>query len=169
MQRRAINILVLTAAAALLVSSAVLYAETSPAEARPLPGSVARQLRLTYRLKRRANGTLADSLRRNRQEWYAMAPRQRDEYRTDRMAFLNASDQRQRQLLKHYDDLSRLPANKRRLYRGRAAWLKVVMASFPQDNLQTLLDLSPDQRARTLLTRRQELISLGKLVIDGGG
>ncbi len=130
-------------------------------------GSVARQLMLKYRLQKIATGTLATSLDHNRRRWESLSPDQREQYRRDALAFEQKSLADQEKLLKHYDKLIKLPADKREAYRRRARWLKVVAASFTAEQRRRLMALPPDQRARKLLERKARLIRQGKLKDDG--
>ncbi len=132
----------------------------------PRWGSVARQLMLKRRLQKIATGTLASSLDHNRRRWESLSPDQREHYRRDALAFENKSVEDQQKLLKHYDKLLKLPADKREAYRHRAKWLKVVAASFTSDQRRQLMTLPPDRRAAKLLERKAQLIREGKLKDD---
>lgn len=149
----------------MVVSAAVAERDRSAAP-RPPAGSVARQLMLKYRLRKIADGTLTASLNHNREQWERLSPDQREEYRRDMVAFLDKSPERQKALLKHYENLARLSVEKQAAYQRRTAWLKPVVASFTPDERKALRELSPRERARKLLRRRDELAARGEVALE---
>jgi hypothetical protein len=155
------KILVALAALALLAC-----AETASAQARTgQTVDVARQLRLRLSLAKVANGdSLAMSI--NRQEWDRLTPDERDKYRREALAFLSKSPEEQEKVIKHYEQLIKLTAQKREAYLQRAQWLHVVVESFSAQERDELTKLPPDQRAKRLLERKAELIKQGKLTPD---
>lgn len=149
---------------------ALLFIATLPSltqaddSSRKLPNStMARQLMLKHRLKTAAGGTLTASLYHNRHEWESLSPNERDRYRRDALAFLEKAPQDQEKLLKHYEQLIKLSAEKREEYRQRAKWLKPVIDSFSPQERTALQKMSSEDRARTLLQRKNQLIREGKL------
>ena len=130
-------------------------------------GSVARQLMLKHRLQKIAAGTLVASLDHNRRRWKGLSPDQRDQFRRDAYAFEQKSLAQKQELLKNYDKLLKLPADKREAYRRAARWINVVAASFTADERRQLMALPLDQRAQRLLERKAKLIREGKLPDDG--
>jgi len=136
-----------------------------PSRDAPL-GSIARQLDLKFRMMRKAGGTLTAALRHNRKEWESLTPDQREHYRRMALAFLKTNPDEQEKMLKRYEKLIKLSARKRDAYRRRAQWLKVVVASFTPEQRKWLKSLSPRQRARRLIERRDELVKQGKLKLD---
>jgi len=155
--KTALTVLVLAA-----LSGAAL-ADGPDATRRSPRGSIARQLLLKYRLDRIAEGTLVSSLNHNRREWKLLSPDQREQYRNEARAFLAKSPQEQKRLVKHFEKVVKLSAEKRIAYRRRAKWLKVVVASFTPQQRRKLGTLSPQERARRILARRDELVREGKL------
>lgn len=147
--------------------SAAFAADDTAVLRRPPTGSIASQLRLKSQLKAQAEGTtLAATINHNRQEWESLSPDQRDEYRRNVVAFLNKSTQEQETLLKHYDELVKLSAQKQAQYRQRAKWLKEVIDRLSPQERQALLDMPAEERARLLLDKRDELIKEGVLKLD---
>lgn len=154
-------ILALLTVAAL--SSPVLADEPSR---KPANVTKARQMMLKHRLQTITGGSLTAILYHNRREWESLPANERDRYRRDALAFLEKAPQDQEKLLKHYEKLIKLSAEKREEYRQRAQWLKPVVQSFTPDERAALQKLSPEDRARRLLQRRNELIREGKLKDD---
>jgi len=140
-------------------------ADKSAAPSRDAPlGSIARQLDLKLRTTRASEDeSLAQSIQHNRQQWAGLSPEQRDQYRRKGLAFLQARPEEQDRLLEHYGKLTKLPAEKRKEYRDRAQWLKVVVGSFTPQERQELQTAAPKERAGKLLQRKEEMIRQGKL------
>jgi hypothetical protein len=127
---------------------------------------MARQLMLKYRLAGKlgdGNGTLQASLNHNRQEWESLSPDQRDHYRQEALAFMDKSEAEQEALLKKYESLIKMDAQKQQAYRERAKWLKVVVDSFTPQERENLQKMSADERAKILLDRKAQLIAEGRL------
>lgn len=139
--------------------------QDEPALSRPPRGSIAGQLLLQARLKKAMSDgtTLAASLDHNRSQWDALSPDQRSRFRQEALAFLKESPQEQQRLLRHYEKLIALSADRQERYRQTAEWLRTVNASFTAAERQQLLEMPPDQRAKALLERKAELIRQGKL------
>ncbi len=159
------------------LSACVLAAMTAAAAAqsddearlslRAPAGSVARQLDLKMRLLRANSGvTLAAALNHNRHEWESLSPDQRDRYRREYVAFLRESPEQQREMIEKLDKLIAASAEQRADYRQRARWLKVVLASFTDAQREQLKAMTPEQRAKALVERRDELIRTGKLQLE---
>jgi ElaB/YqjD/DUF883 family membrane-anchored ribosome-binding protein len=129
-------------------------------------GSRARQQLLKYRLRQIQGDTLAASLDHNRRQWDSLSPEQRQKVRETAYAFLRENDDRQRDLLAHYEQVIKSSAERRDAYQRRARWLRVVLASFSGDELQAMRQMTPTDRARKLLERRDQLVREGKLVIE---
>ncbi len=147
------NILALLAAAAMLAATQAAFAQARSAGAKAPTIDVAKQLRLVLKLRTAAAGdSLAMSI--NRQEWTNLTPDERDKYRREALAFLSKSPEEQEKILKHYDNLVSLSAQKRQAYLQRAQWLHVVVESFTAQERQDLTQLPPDQRAKRLLDAR---------------
>ena len=132
---------------------------------RPAPTGVtlAAQKRLAERLNAIKGVSLAASLSHNRAEWESLSPDQRNRFRQEALAFLNQSPDRQERLLRQYQRLITLSAERQENYRQIAKWLKVVVDSMTPAERKTLLEMAPEQRAKAILARKTELISQGKL------
>ena len=132
---------------------------------RPAPAGVtlAAQKRLAERLNAIKGPSLAASLSHNRAEWESLSPDQRSRFRQEALAFLNQSPDRQELLLKQYQRLITLSAERQENYRQIAKWLKVVVDSMTFAERKALLEMAPEQRAKAILARKAELISQGKL------
>jgi aminopeptidase N len=124
---------------------------------KPPAGSIAAQLRLKFLIKAQAEGSLLTAVNHNRQDWENLSADQRDQYRRNVLAFLNKSPEEQEQLLKHYDQLVKLSAEKQEQYRQRAGWLKAVIDRMSPQEKQALLDMAPEDRAKVLLEKREQL------------
>ena len=162
MQKFVRNILI--AAITTCLATAVVQAADNPSP-KPPKGSMARQLMLKYRLAGKlTDGTLQASISHNRQEWESLSPDQRDHYRQEALAFMDKSPEEQEALLKKYESLIKMDAQKQQAYRERARWLKVVVDSFTPQERENLQKISPDERAKILLDRKAQLISEGKLI-----
>jgi hypothetical protein len=134
------------------------------ASPKPPKGSMAGQLMLKYRLAGKLPaGSLEASVNHNRQEWDSLSPDQRDHYRQEALAFMDKSQEEQEALLKKYESLIKMDAQKQQAYRERARWLKIVVDSFTPQERENLQKMSPDERAKILLDRKAHLISEGKL------
>lgn len=160
---RKINILTLTCAfaAAWLLTAQPVSAQNRQAQV----VDVARQMRLKLRLAKEANDeSLATSI--NRQEWDRLTPDERDKYRREALAFLNKTPEEQEKLLRHYEQLIKLSADKREVYLKRAQWLQVVVDSFSAEERKELAATSPQERASRLLDRKAQLIREGRLPAD---
>ncbi len=161
--RVCVNILVSAVVMAAL-SAPALAADDTAAVRKPAAGSIAEQLRLKLKLKAISKGDgLVAAINHNRNEWEQLSPDQRDEYRRNVVAFLNKSPEDQEKLLKHYDKLVKLSPVKRQEYRERAKWVNAVSDNLSETEKTELLTLSPQERARKLIERRDELIQQGKL------
>jgi hypothetical protein len=147
-----------------LAATAVAEADDSAALRKPPMGSVAAQLRIKAKIKAQQEGmTLASAINHNRQEWDGLSPDQREDYRGKVYAFLKENPEKQEELLKHYDELIHMSAQKRQQYEERAKWLKAVVDSMTADERKTLLDMTPENQARALIERRDKMIREGKL------
>jgi hypothetical protein len=125
---------------------------------------MARQLMLKYRLAGKlTDGNLQASIKHNRQEWDSLSADQRDHYQQEALAFMDKSQEEQEILLKKYESLIKMDAQKQQAYRERARWLKVVVDSLTPQERENLQKISPDERATILLDRKAQLISEGKL------
>ena len=138
------------------------------ATSRPAPAGVtlAAQKRLAERLNAIKGPSLASSLSHNRAEWESLSPDQRSRFRQEALAFLNQSPDRQELLLKQYQRLITLSAERQENYRQIAKWLKIVVDSMSYAERKALLEMAPEQRAKAILARKAELISQGKLPAD---
>lgn len=131
---------------------------------KPPKGSMARQLMLKYRLAGKlTDGNLQASINHNREEWNSLSPDQRDHYRQEALAFMDKSQAEQEALLKKYESLIKMDAQKLHAYRERARWLRVVVDSLTPKERENLQKLSPDERAKILLDRKAQLVREGKL------
>lgn len=128
---------------------------------KPPAGSIASQLRLKFLVKGQAEGTLLAGINHNREDWENLSPDQRDVYRRNVLAFLNKSPEEQEQLLKHYDQLVKLTAEKQEQYRQRASWLKAVVEHMTPAERQQLLEMSPEDRAKAIMEKRDQLLKEG--------
>ena len=134
---------------------------------RPPPGSLARQRLLKQRLRRITPGSLADALRHSRPAWERLTPDQRNCFRRRVLAFHRKSSAEQEKLIRHYEKLFQMTAERRRAYRRRARWLKVVVRSFTPEQREALKRMPPDVRARKLLDRKSLLVRHGLLNAAG--
>ncbi len=126
-------------------------------------GNVKGQLMLKRRLDRIAEGKLAVALNHNRSQWESLTPEERQKYRRAVLAYQHQDPQKQRQLLKHYEKLIKMSAERRKAYRRRAEWLKVVVESLDDEQREKLKRMSPRDRAKFLLDRKNELIEKGEI------
>jgi len=160
-------IIALTAtAAAVLLPASVAGAEgepRTPTAHRPPVGSLAGQLLLKFRLQKIANGTLTASLNHNRAEWEGLTPEQRQRYRNEALAFLKADPGQVQKLVERYDRFLALPPQKQAEYRSTAEWVEAVVATLSPQERERLLAMPPDDRAKFLRDRRDELVRQGKL------
>ena len=137
---------------------------TSAATQKAPVGSVQRQLDLKLRLVR--EGPLAQVIDHNRQAWESLDPEQREMYRQKALAFLQKSPAEQQELLKQYEKLIKMSADKQQAYRTRAQWLQVVLDSFTPQERQELQKATAKERAQRILQRKEELIKQGMLAPD---
>lgn len=161
---------ILTLAAAVLVTGTVVLADGADGSGltRPPAGSIARQLRLKMKLHRiTPGGSLVATLKHNRQEWESLTPDERGRFRKSFMAFQGKSEAEQEQILSHYEKLFKMTAERREAYRRRAKWLAIVVESFTPAERAELQVMTPDDRARKILTRKALLIKQGKLAPNG--
>lgn len=140
--------------------------DSRPLLQKPPYGSIARQKLLQFRLRMIHEGTLSASLDHNENEWESLPPDRRDQYRRNALAFLKKNPDQQDKLLKHYEKLIKMDAQKRDAYRRRAVWLNIVVESFRPEERKALLEMSPDQRAKKLIDRRDLLVRQGKLKLE---
>lgn len=133
---------------------------------KPRFGSVASQKLLKMRIWRRTGGSLAASVTRNLQEWDALSPDQREQYRKKAFAFLTKNPGQQDKMLDDFRKFLQLSARKQAAYRRRAQWLKAVIASFSPEQRKELTEMSPDERAKKLIQRRDQLVADGKLKLE---
>ena len=168
MGRLSANILILGCVAAWsLVPTFADDADGTVPPLKPPKGSLARQLLLKYRLEKIANGTLTASLDHNRSEWESFSPEMRRRYRDEALAFLKSDPARQKKLLEHYEKFAAMSAEKRREYRLTARWVKAVVATLTPAQRKNLLEMRPDDRAKFLRDRRDELVRAGRLTLEG--
>lgn len=145
----------------------VAPAHAAGPDARPPKGSIAAQLRLKMSLRAQAEGLpLSAAIQHNRTEWERLSGDQRDDYRKQVLAFLAQDPRKQAEAIKRYDALIKLSAGQRQELRRQAEWLKVVTAAMDEKQRQALLAMTPDERARVLLAKRDEMVSQGLLVLD---
>jgi len=159
---RARNILAGLLMAAMAAAPALAGDDGSPLR-KPPSGSMAAQLRLKFLLKTQAEGPLLAAINHSRQDWENLSPDQRDQYRRNVLAFLNKSPEDQEKLIKHYDELVKLSSDKQDQYRQRAAWLKAVIDRLSPEEKKALLEMTPEDRARVLIQKRDELRKEGVL------
>lgn len=91
--------------------------------------------------------------------WGELTPRQQQKIRRRAVIFLRLSPEQQMQLLQAHEAAMR----EARLQQQRLNWLKVVLESFTPAQRQALLQMTPAQRGRAFLERREELRRAGKL------
>lgn len=166
MNARSIILAILFAAAAAAATAApALAADEAPS---PAPaGSLTRQLRLLAKLNAAKQGVaLADALDHNRQAWQRLAPDQRERFRQIVLAWRNRSPEQQAQLLRRVDEWISTADQQREKYRRMNRWLGDVVASFSPAEREALREMSPEQRARKIIQRRDELVAKGELVIE---
>lgn len=157
------NILAGLLLAALAAAPALAADDGSPLR-KPPSGSVAAQLRLKFLLKAQAEGSLLAAINHSRQDWENLSPDERDQYRRNVLAFLNKSPEDQEKLLQHYDELVRLSAEKKAQYTRRAAWLKAVVERMTPEERKALLNMTPEDRARALVEKRDQLRRQGVIL-----
>ena len=160
---RSVVLAVWVVSAVLLACSAAQADEDAAALRRPPMGSLARQRLLMMRLQQITTDSLAETLKHNRQDWEQLTADERKSYRQSFLAFLQKTPKQQDQLLKRYEKLFKMTAQRRADYRRRAKWLRVVVDSFSAEQRQELREMSPDDRAKELLARKARLIRDGKL------
>lgn len=155
-------------AAAIVAAAVTLWASAQDATPHRAPaGSVAAQLRLKSLLQaQQSEGSLMAALNHNAQDWGNLSPDQREEYRKNVVAFLNKSPEEQEKLLQHYEQLVKLSAEAREKYRLRAKWIQAVLNTMTDAEKKQLRELSPEERAKKLLERRDELVKKGVLVLE---
>lgn len=163
---RHILMILLVTAATLGVALAAPPPKGDPAKAPPPGSTLAAQKKLAARLNAIKGVSLAQVLGHNRSEWDRLSPDQRDRFRQQALAFLNQSPEQQEKLLDQYQKLVSLSAERRKDYREIAQWLKTVVDSFTPEQRKALLEMPPEQRAKTILDRKAELIRQGKLPPD---
>ena len=161
--RSAVRTIPAVIAGLFLTAAAADARDPGPSPHRPPRGSLARQRLLKQRLQRITPGSLAVALRHSRHAWERLTPDQRSSFRRRFLAFRRKSPAQQEKLLLHYEKLFQMTAQRRRAYRERARWLKVVVRSFPPEQREALKRLTPDARARKLLDRKALLIRQGLL------
>ncbi len=160
-------IILTTAALAATATCAIAADAPSKSKARHLNkppfGSIARQKLLKFRLRMRSIGSLVASLDHNRDAWKSLSPDQREQYRRKAYAFLKKNPAQQEKMLLDYEKFIKLSVGERKAYRRRAAWLKVVVQTFSRPERRKLREMSPEDRARKLIERRDKLVRQGKL------
>ncbi len=130
-------------------------------------GSIARQLRLKMKLQAAAEGmTLAAVLDHNRQAWQSLSADQREVYRERMWAFRHKEPAEQKRMLKVYDNLIKLSAEKRDKYRRMAEMIETIVSQLDESERQRILALPPQQRARELLRLKKQLQDEGTLPPD---
>lgn len=145
-----------------LASCSVWAQDTSEDSRRQ--GSIASQLHLAQRLRARSEGkTLASALDNNRSEWESLSPDERNKLRNDALAFLRENPQSQRLLLERYQKVIAMSAQRQAKYRHMAKWVDAVRRSLTPAQRQELLLMTPMERAKALIARRQELQRVGEL------
>jgi len=165
--RSAARIISAAIAGLLLTAAAADARDPGPSPHRPPRGSLARQRLLKQRLRRITPGSLADALRHSRHAWERLTPDQRNSFRRRVLAYRRKSPAEQEKLIRHYEKLFQMTADRRRAYRERARWLKVVVRSFPTEQREALKRLTPDARARKLLERKAVLVRRGLMTPPG--
>ncbi|MFP4355326.1 MAG: DUF3106 domain-containing protein [Phycisphaerae bacterium] len=145
-------------------AAAVSKAQTDKAP--ELSPSIARQLELKRKLLAASKDqTLAQMVDHNRKSWERLTPDQKDQFRQYAKAFLDKSPEEQAKLLRRYEKLIRMTAEKREAYRRRAVWLKEVVSTLTDQQKQALQEMTPQQRAEELIRLRDKLIEEGKLTL----
>ena len=129
--------------------------------------TVERQLQLKRKLLM-GNPTLASLLRRNVQSWGNLTPEQRQVYRQRAYAFRDANPQQQQAIMSAWDSFLRLDGEQKQQYRSRAQWLKVVLASLPEEKKESLRQMPAGERAGELLRLKSQMQAQGKLGPDEG-
>ncbi len=150
------HIPLLLAAAAAWAASAADAQQVRPGP-RLVPGSKARQLLLKKALEKHLSGALVAELNRNKKQWLALSPEQRNELRQRAIAFLRANPDRQADLIRAAWDYQRLSERQKQLYRERAKWLARVVARLTPAQRERLKALPPAQRAKRLLELKAAL------------
>jgi hypothetical protein len=126
--------------------------------------SIARQLRIKRQLRAASQGSsLAEMVDHNRKSWEKLTPDQKSQFRQYAKAFLEKSPKEQARLLKHYEKLIKMTAEKRAAYRRRAVWLKKVVATLNDQQKQQLQQMTPQQRAAELIRLRDQLVEEGRI------
>jgi hypothetical protein len=161
MRTAATYILILGVAASIVATAALAEQKADQAK---LSASVQRQLELKRQLRAQTNGqSLAQLIDHNRRSWDTLTPDQQSRFRKHALAFLHLSEEEQRKLLRRYERLIRMTAEKRRAYRQRAQWLKAVVKTLSADERQELREMPPKARAARLIELRDQLVAEGRL------
>jgi hypothetical protein len=137
-----------------------------PAWSAPRMGAVSaeRQLRLKLRLLgASASDSLATSLDHNRREWEMLSPDQREHYRREAASLLEKSPDDRDALLKRYEQLIKLSAEKRSEYRRTAEWVRAVNETLTPEQRGELLRMTPSKRADELIRLRDRLVREGRI------
>ena len=145
------HILIVALVAATLVGPVV-------AQNRAAKASQARQLLLKKAINEKIEGTLAATLNKNRERWAAMTPEQRQQHRDRIDAFFKEDPQRQKDLLKAFEEFRKLSPRQQEMFRERAVWLKKVVASLTPAEREALKKLPAAERAKRLLELKAKLV-----------
>ncbi|MHC4984001.1 MAG: DUF3106 domain-containing protein [Planctomycetota bacterium] len=128
---------------------------------------VATQLKLKRRLlKDVGKGGLAKTLAHVQEEWESLTPDQRRQFRRQALAFLHKTDEQQEDLLRRYDKLIEMTAERREKYRQRAKWLAAVVKWLEEndpDRIDELKQMRPLDRAGELIELRDKLVRENKI------
>jgi len=130
-------------------------------------GSIQQQLRLKAELKALSEGkTLTEVVDHNRKSWNSLTADQRGAISRHVSAFLRKSHAEQLELLRHYETLIEMTAERRTAYRQRARWVKIVVGKLTPAEAEELRNMTPRDRAEKLLTLRDELVDRGELKLE---
>lgn len=155
----AISVLTVTSLSAAMVWAADDASETR----RPPSGSLASQKRLKHRLRQISHTPLSATLQHNRQAWQELTPDERSRYRKNFLAFHQKDPKRREEMLKKYEQLFKMSAQRREAYRKRAEWLKIVISSFTKEQREELKKMTPTDRANKILEKKALLVKQGKI------
>jgi len=125
---------------------------------RATKASQARQLLLKNAINEKIEGTLAATLNKNQERWAAMTPEQRQQHRDRILAWYNQDPERQKDLIKAFEEFRKLSPTQQEAFRKRAVWLKKVVASLTPRQREALKRLPPAERAKRLLELKARLV-----------
>jgi hypothetical protein len=133
------------------------------------PGSIARQIQLRAALMADAQGTtLSAMLGRNVERWQnELTPDEREQLRQRSRLFFEKSTAEQAKLFERYiDQWIAMAAARKAKYRRMNRWLKAVVASLSPERRRAVMAMTPAERARVLIEKRDQMVRDGLLRLE---